>query len=118
MDLSPEVKCDFSKLRLSNHILEIEKGRFTKIHKDSRFCKYCKNQSIEDEFHFILSCRLYNDNREKLFRKIYTNNPIFEHLDDKEKFLYVMQYRTNAIDILQFVSENFKRRSKLDIKSS
>ena len=41
-------RVSFTKLRLSNHLLMIEKGRHQKINKNMRFCPFCINK-IEDE---------------------------------------------------------------------
>ena len=57
-----------SKFRVSNHCLEIERGRHEFIPRENRLCKYCTllNQNcIEDEFHFLCICMLYNDLRLK-----------------------------------------------------
>ena len=42
----------YSKIRISNHRLAIETGRFNKTPRNDRICLYCKNRSnpvIEDE---------------------------------------------------------------------
>ena len=53
-----------SKLRCSDHALEIEKGRHKKggtgTPPNERICTLCKNGQIEDEEHFLLICRIYN----------------------------------------------------------
>ncbi len=54
----------FVSLRCSSHQLMIEKGRYTGIDRDQRFCPFCKIE-IEDEYHFVLVCPLYKDLREK-----------------------------------------------------
>ena len=54
-----------AKFRLSNHPLNIEIGRHRNIVKSERTCKCCHLHDIEDEFHFILKCPLYNDLRKK-----------------------------------------------------
>lgn len=60
-----------SRFRLSNHELNIEKGRYHKIPKESRYCEVCsKNEFVEDECHFLLYCPSYNDVRQEFF-KIY-----------------------------------------------
>ena len=56
-----------TKFRLSNHSLNIEIGRHRNVIKSNRLCTCCNFQDIEDEFHFILKCPLYN---EKNFEKI------------------------------------------------
>ena len=42
----------FSKFRISNHKLEIEFGRYKNIPRNERFCKFCDQSTVEDEFHF------------------------------------------------------------------
>ena len=54
-----------SKLRCSDHGLEIEKGRHKNIPRNERVCKLCTSGQIEDEEHFLLDCSLYNHLRLK-----------------------------------------------------
>ena len=53
-----------SKIRCSNHQLEIEKGRHTKTLREDRICKTCASGAIEDENHFLLQCLTYTPLRE------------------------------------------------------
>ena len=46
----------FTKLRLSNHCLEIEKGRQQRIDKNNRFCPFC-SKSTEDENTFCYNVK-------------------------------------------------------------
>ena len=41
-----------TKFRCSDHILEVEKGRYRKINYEDRTCKIC-NLGVETEFHFL-----------------------------------------------------------------
>ena len=56
-----------SKLRCSDHALEIEKGRHKPINtrksRDERLCVYCNNVEVEDEKHFLYRCTLYSEIR-------------------------------------------------------
>ena len=54
-----------TKLKSSDHSLEIEKGRHKGILRSERICKFCHNGLVEDEEHFLLSCNIYNDLRTK-----------------------------------------------------
>ena len=47
----------FSKFRLSNHKLMIEKGRHEELPIDMRQCPFC--HSVEDERHFLLDCNVF-----------------------------------------------------------
>jgi len=42
----------------------IERGRYTNIVKESRFCPYCKT-IIGNEIHFLLVCPLYKEIRKQ-----------------------------------------------------
>ena len=67
---STEAYLDFVKIRkyrrvlctTSSHWLEIERGRYEGVARNDRKCKYCNN-FIEDEFHFICICPLYDNIR-------------------------------------------------------
>ena len=51
-------RIELLKLRLSNHKLHIETGRFNNLDEGRRICPFCKNQ-IENEIHFTISCPTY-----------------------------------------------------------
>ena len=61
-----------AKLRCSSHCLEIEKGRHRNIPRDERLCKICKNNVIEDEEHFLVGCKTYDNLKTK--HNIITSN--------------------------------------------
>ena len=46
----------FTKIRISDSKLMIEKGRHKKVPKENRKCPLCTTE-IEDEFHFVIHCR-------------------------------------------------------------
>jgi exonuclease III len=68
--LQPYLSLDFehrqylSRLRISAHDLEIERGRYTNIPRDNRLCKHCN--VVEDEFHFLDTCTRYKELRQEL----------------------------------------------------
>ena len=61
-----------TKLRISNHDLEIEKGRHTipKTPLSERYCTHCNTNSIEDEMHFLLACPKYKSQRQNFIKNI------------------------------------------------
>ena len=69
-----------AKLRLSSHNLKIESGRHTgtraRIARENRKCIICNSNDIEDEFHFVLICPVFNDIRRIYIKRYYTNNPL------------------------------------------
>ena len=60
---------NMTRLRISAHDLNIERGRYKNIGRSMRFCHWCKSvlglESIEDEFHLLNTCDLYTKHREK-----------------------------------------------------
>ena len=51
---------DSVKLRISNHKLMIETGRYDQTPHNDRFCLVCNSGIIEEEFHFLLHCPKYS----------------------------------------------------------
>ena len=66
--ISSLYKKQISRIRLSSHNLAIESGRPNDICRGERVCEFCKS-SIQDEFHFVIICPLYNDLRMKYLKK-------------------------------------------------
>ena len=60
-------------MRLSAHKLQIEYGRYLNIDRQDRKCILCNLDVIEDEFHFILKCPVYDNLRRKYFKPYYRN---------------------------------------------
>ena len=55
----------YSRFRLNSHDPEIERGRYgTKsTPPDERLCSLCNLNEVEDEFHFLVICPRYVDER-------------------------------------------------------
>ena len=93
-----------TKLRISDHNLQIELGRrsIPKVPANERFCKYCKSL-VEDEFHYVMICPKYCTYREMLFSSIISCYPGFIDLDDKEKFIYIFTQR-DKLSLVKYIS--------------
>ena len=93
-----------SKLRCSDHALEIEKGRHKKGNsrklRHQRICILCKNGHVEDEEHFLFKCDIYN-----LLRTKYK----FEHLNEALSFFN----GDNLNTLGKYLIEAFKLREEL-----
>jgi hypothetical protein len=65
-----------SRLRVSSHRLFIESGRWTRpvsTPVNERKCTFC--DKLEDEYHFVLECVLYNDLRRQFVPVYYYRRP-------------------------------------------
>ena len=61
-------------LRLSSHSLSIETGRYQGINTVNGLCQFCKSD-VEDEFHFVLKCPVYDCFRKLYIKKYYRTHP-------------------------------------------
>ena len=64
LTLPSYLRIPICKLRASAHALRIETGRYampSPIPADQRTCWVCNNTEIEDEPHFMFSCKLYEE---------------------------------------------------------
>ena len=65
----PKYRISVSKLRISSHRLYVETGRWRRPHSapyHERKCHICN--VLDDEYHFVLECRMLNDLRTKYIR--------------------------------------------------
>jgi hypothetical protein len=58
-----------TKLRLSSHKLNIEKGRHRNISREDRKCLMCSRNDLKDEYHFVLVCDAYKSLRKNIYQK-------------------------------------------------
>ena len=88
---NPHHRIAINKFRLGNHKLHIETGRYTipKTPVDSRICSFCHSNEIENETHFIFSCKLYDSIRLKFFNAITIKYSNFQNLDINSKTLFL-----------------------------
>ena len=81
-----------AKLRTSNHSLHIEKGRHQKVCVEDRICMWCKNvrgeNIVENEYHFISICPLYENVRKKMMNESVTYIEIMKDTVTVCRFVY------------------------------
>lgn len=53
----------FARFRCSSHQLRIETGRFKNEVRSDRLCLVCNQPYVEDEYHFLLVCNVYDNLR-------------------------------------------------------
>ena len=110
----PRYRNAITRLRTSSHILEIERGRYTKpvTPLECRTCALCN--VVEDEIHFLIECQLYSDDRQALFDKISEVDQHFLQMDTREKFVFLLT--TDNAQYLswigKFIFVSFKKRAE------
>lgn len=103
------IRKQLSRFRLSSHSLEIEVGRYSKTLRENRLCKLCNCNTVESEYHFMLSCPMYRSIRNKYLRN--TSWP------SKRKFITLMssKNKTSILNCAKYIKEaNTLRTSTLD----
>ena len=73
MNKIPFLLCKF---RTTNHKLPIEKGRWSNIPRENRYCELCQKNQIGDEYHYIYECTNLSEKRTSLLPK-----HLIEHLN-------------------------------------
>ena len=62
------------KYRTRNHKLPIENGRWNNIPTNLRICNLCQ-KDIGDEFHYLLQCTVFSEDRKRFIKKKYFVKP-------------------------------------------
>ena len=106
-----KLRSALTKLRLSSHTLCIESGRYAnaRIEPNLWFCSLCDSRDIEDKYHFIIVCPVYNEIRKKYISQYYFRHPsVF-------KFINLMQENRSCIirKLSKYVFEAFQLRNSL-----
>ena len=104
-----------AKLREGNHNLRIETGRHStpKLPKHLRICQYCSSNEVENEVHFLLSCKRCDTIRKFLVEDIISKYPDFNSLNERNKLVFLF----NGIDAFickrlgYFIYEAFSLRN-------
>ena len=104
-----------TKLRLSNHKLEIETGRYRRVNKNLRNCPFCP-ENVEDEMHFLLQCKTLKPLREKLFRDLETLNANFIHSTETNIFITLLTNPNYIHTTARYLDEIFQCRESLPQK--
>lgn len=118
-----------TKFRISAHQLRIETGRYEKkknkdgkisqLVREERICMHCNMSKIEDEFHFLLVCPLYNCDRLNFVCDITTACNNFYLLSDKDKFFWILNNEDKNILVLlyNYISNCFLVRNTHSLNS-
>lgn len=85
-----------TKFRISNHDLEIEKGRYIGIKDSQRICKLCSTET-ETEIHFLLKCNKLDNIRKQVTDKINDKYKNFQALDLQGKFVWLLSSEDHFI---------------------
>lgn len=112
LDMPKYLRSTLAQFRCGIIPIRIETGRFQGEPIEERICVFCSNRSVEDEFHFLLYCSLYNDYRKKLFENIGLNQS--EEISDDELLrLLIVNYPRQ---VAKHLYSSIKRRQSIVFK--
>jgi len=108
-----------SKLRIGVLPLEIETGRHCRpsIPLENRICTLCDLNVCESEYHFMLECPLYSDQRVLLFEHASSFEPQFGELSVTDQFVFLMSKPQLQGCLSKTVTSMFCRRQIFKTKS-
>ena len=88
------------KFRTTNHFFPIETGRWQGIELADRKCELCNTNDICDEFHLLLTCPYFMEQRQKYIKRYYFNRPTVL----KNKELMSVTNENQLIKLSRFVA--------------
>ena len=101
----------FTQFRCGILQLRVESGRFCNLELGQRICQMCDN-AIEDEFHLLCICPIYQNLRENLYSLYYNICNDFIDLSDDQKFVYMLKQPIR--NLIKYVTLAWNlRKSKL-----
>ena len=108
VNLSLSDRSYLAQFRAGNLPLHIETGRYVNTPVEERFCFCCDLGKIEDEFHFMFDCPLYNNIRNDVFSKIAVDRPDFFNLGNVDKLKILMNLFPRQL--AKFIKASFQIR--------
>ena len=109
-----------TRLRISAHHLEIEKGRHKNVARENRICTWCKlcmgQDVIENENHLLNECDLYEANRKVTLQKLSSSLLTSSHstYTSTHPHFTTSSHSENIITLLP-PHDHFKRTQKMHI---
>jgi len=114
---------NFTALRISNHLLNIETGRYKRPKKtpvSERLCTMCSMGAVEDEQHFILDCAYYKTER-SLFLNNLQSLLTIDNLSPSELFHLIMSCSNGDVEatdlVVVFVNACMKKKMATTTRS-
>jgi hypothetical protein len=99
-----------TKLCISAHQLNIERGRYTGLPPKLRLCSQCHLKEVEDELHFLLACPKYNNERLQQIESVSKINSNFSLMAPAENLMWILNNESKEVLCLlgKFIFENGK----------
>ena len=103
-----------TKLRISAHTLEIERGRYKRpiIPRENRLCNVCN--IVDNEVHFLLHCKIHVEIRKNLISEVIDSCKHFVHLSDIDKVSFLLNSEGEVlVKCANFCKAAFEQRENV-----
>ena len=103
--LSFSARQTVSKLRLSDHSLEIERGKYQRpyLKPEERNCPFSPDK-IEDEYQIFIECAMYRDGRQTFLNSSY-NHKSYSHANQNKLFSHIFKcHEAHITKISSFIN--------------
>ena len=100
-----------ARLRLSSHNLRVDSGRYIsqRFDYEQRYCNFCLEKDIEDEYHFVLICPVYSKIITKFIKPHYRVKPSVNKFID----LLKTDKTVTLLNLAKYLHEAFAQRISL-----
>ena len=113
----PSYRSIITKFRLNAHRLRINSGAYenkgSPIPTELRTCMFCESNAVENESHFILECKKYENIRLDFIENFSNYHKNFSSLSIKEKTLIILnnQNKSTAHMVGKYLHEIYYLRN-------
>ena len=119
-------RCELTRLRCSASLLGIDRLCYTRpvTPLDQGICNYCYpyytipdlKSPVDDEFHFLIFCKKFQDVRESFYDQYATFNKEFINLSDSEKLIKVLcPTSPQSVKLVnRYISKMMNSRKEID----
>ena len=96
----------YCSFKIGSLDLHIQSGRYNNIPREQRLCKLCTLE-VEDEYHFLLKCPMYNELRNIYIPAKYITNP------NHHKFVLLMTCKNEKIilNVANYIYMAYRERN-------
>ena len=75
LELPYKFRIALCKFRTRNSRLPIELGIYNNVPRENRYCTKCQGNILGDEYHYLLECSHFSNDRKGYLKKIYLKHP-------------------------------------------
>ena len=105
-----ENRKNVTKMKISDHYLEVERGRYKRIKREDRICQFCDLREIDDENHFFFSCSKNSVLRNNFITNIKNANLENKYFKGDLKLEYILSISELMQLAAPFIKQSFALR--------